>query len=71
MSFNTLTWLGRDVEVALVQRYQRNNFEALRQSNDAGVGRAKRQVGILLDQIGGTDEIVSGGAHNVEEPGLE
>lgn len=65
-----MAWL-HDVEVALVQRYQLGDVEALGQSDDTGIGRAERQVGVPLNQIGGASEIVSGGVHNIEESGLE
>ena len=65
-----VTW-PHDAEVALVERHQLGDVQALGQGNDAGIGRAERQVGVLLDQLGGAGKVVSRGTHDVEEPGLE
>jgi hypothetical protein len=72
ISVSAWTWRGRTtVKWRWSSVASLGDVETLSQSDNAGVGRAERQVRILLDQLGGSGEIVGRGAHDGEEPCLE
>jgi hypothetical protein len=57
-----------DPEVSMIQGGNLDDLQSFSQSNDRGVGSAKREIGVLLNQVGATVQILCREVSHFEKP---